>query len=742
MSSPIRLRNSSIIEFSALKTMESTLRCYWILAHRTDCFQEGRFLMKLQHRIIHRFVPVVIFFFYVSSLSAQSATTPLPVPFGVIGVDNPAGFYVTDIATDSAGDVYTVDPLNSWVKKYAPDGSEQLRIDIARNGWARQISVAPSGDIYVVQHSTPDATIRIYSNAGSLIDVWTLSGGSWGDVFAQTDDRILTTKRGSETKAVVVFDGIGNETFRFGDSGQLTQPFGVATAPDGSIYVTELNIHRVQKFDEFGNPLFVLGGAGDAPGKFRSPRSVGVDSFGDVYVLDRRNERVQKFSPDGDFLFEWGGRGTEPGQFVEPDGITVAPDDTVWVAGYHGHDIQHFDGNGVLLDRWKEESGPGEFGQVRGVAVSDSQIFVVDGWNQSIEVFDTSTGEFLYDFGERDQGEGFNFPRAIDIGPNGDLYITDDGQVMQTKVDGTVVARFKDDDRTTGYRSKGIVVSQDALFETSFRKNRVYKRDGSDGEILEQWGDAGSGPGEFAGPYGIALAPDGTLYVADSGNTRIQRFTEKGEYIGEWATAARPSGIALDPVREILYVGEGNAVEAYDLTGVFLFSWGEKGNQPGQLKGTYGISLSPDGNVIYVSQKKNNRLQRFVFPDAFVEKPTYQPGTDLGLFVWRDPSSVGTWHVRISGDGPSRPYNLEVNSSEDFISAEGFKLWSNDSLSVQGSNLQLTGRISTWQDGVDLVVLDKATLSFEITINGKSENLNIRVGETGMNPGINIFHVQ
>ena len=57
------------------------------------------------------------------------------------------------------------------------------------------------------------------------------------------------------------------------------------------------------------------------------------------------------------------------------------------------------------------------------------------------------------------------------------------------------------------------------------------------GQFLKQWGSWGSGAGQFRHPLGIAVAGDGTVYVADRGNNRIQLFTPDGEFIAWWGRA-------------------------------------------------------------------------------------------------------------------------------------------------------------------------------------------------------------
>jgi hypothetical protein len=62
----------------------------------------------------------------------------------------------------------------------------------------------------------------------------------------------------------------------------------------------------------------------------------------------------------------------------------------------------------------------------------------------------------------------------------------------------------------------------------------------ADGKRVHVWGSSGSGPGQFQIPHGIAFDGKSVLYVADRGNTRIQRFDLDGRYLGEWSHLGRP----------------------------------------------------------------------------------------------------------------------------------------------------------------------------------------------------------
>jgi tripartite motif-containing protein 71 len=92
------------------------------------------------------------------------------------------------------------------------------------------------------------------------------------------------------------------------------------------------------------------------------------------------------------------------------------------------------------------------------------------------------------------------------------------------------------------------------------------------GCFLGAWGSEGSGAGQFVLPSDVAVAPDGTIYVADSGNNRIQSFDAAGTYLGQWG-------------------GEGSGA--------------------GQFIHPLGVAVTPDGRAVYVADTDNDRIQVF-----------------------------------------------------------------------------------------------------------------------------------
>jgi len=141
---------------------------------------------------------------------------------------------------------------------------------------------------------------------------------------------------------------------------------------------------------------------------------------------------------------------------------------------------------------------------------------------------------------------------------------------------------------------------------------------GSEGKPLSTFGKRGHGEGEFSDPVGIASDASGTIYVADSGNNRIQIFDHDGGYRSQFAVveegkAVRPVDIAVTGDGKRLYVtGNSNhKVMTFDHNGKLLHAWGGEGEDEGRFR--FPATLAINVDHLYVVDVLNTRVQIFNF---------------------------------------------------------------------------------------------------------------------------------
>jgi len=165
--------------------------------------------------------------------------------------------------------------------------------------------------------------------------------------------------------------------------------------------------------------------------------------------------------------------------------------------------------------------------------------------------------------------------------------------------------------------------NNDNIYISDFENNRVVKFN-SDGTFLDQWGEYGSGEGEFNYPDDIVTDSSGNIYVSDLENDRIQKFDSSGSFISTWGSSGNGdgefgqiSGIAEDSDGNI-YVSdlENNKIQKFDSDGNFIDSWGEYGAGNGDFDQPRNIFIS--GENVYVADYANNRVQKFDLEGSYI----------------------------------------------------------------------------------------------------------------------------
>ena len=254
---------------------------------------------------------------------------------------------------------------------------------------------------------------------------------------------------------------------------------------------------------------------------------------------------------------------------------------------------------------------------------ADNNVVVFNRGEHPVIVFD-SEGKFV-----RAWGEGlFRHPHAITIGPDGSYWLTDDlhHTVRKFSATGKLLLTLGEGDRPSPLQS-GRPFSRPTHVALCPHTGEIYVSDGYGnsqvhkfdpaGRYLFSWGEPGTDPGCFNVPHNVVTDPNGTVYVADRENHRIQIFDAKGRYLDQWNNLHRPCGLFFDCRCGLLYVGEmgtemalnksvaglGNRVSVLGEHGALAGRFGDRfgGEGHGQFIAPHGVATDSRGDV-YIAE--------------------------------------------------------------------------------------------------------------------------------------------
>jgi hypothetical protein len=225
--------------------------------------------------------------------------------------------------------------------------------------------------------------------------------------------------------------------------------------------------------------------------------------------------------------------------------------------------------DGKLLNRW----GAGQFVEPHMIFIdAKDEIYATDISAHTVTRW-TLDGKLLQTWGTPGAtgapGAPFNKPTRAVVTPDGELYVSD-----------------------------------------GYGQQRVH-RFGADGALKRSWGQAGTGPSEFALPHDVWVDPRNRVLVCDRENQRVELFDRDGSYLGEWAGLADPMQIFIRD--DILYLAESlQRVSIMTLDGQVLARWGSKGTGLDQFTDApHSIWADSRGNVYVCEVVVHNKLQKY-----------------------------------------------------------------------------------------------------------------------------------
>jgi sugar lactone lactonase YvrE len=392
--------------------------------------------------------------------------------------------------------------------------------------------------------------------SGLLADAGAVSSGSW----VEWDVTAAVTGNGTYSFDLVgdSSDGTDLSTKEAGSNPpQLVVTVGTTPPPPPPPPPPTTGI--INTIAGTGTSGFSGDGGPATAARLRAPRTMAADGAGNVYIIDTENNRARKIDTSGRIT-------------------TIAGTGT---AGFSG------------------DGGPATSAQLNtphGIAVdSAGNVYIADPPNQRIRKVDT-TGRITTVAGNGNQGYNgdgipatsarLNYPKGVEIGPDGLLYIADNNNHRVRKVDASGVIRTVAGTGTAG-------LSGDGGPATAARLNE---------------------------PRNIAFGPDGSMYIVDQVNDRIRRVDPAGTITTLASGFGLPRDVAVDPAGNVYVADESHkkvyridtARRIFTFAGTGATGYGGDGGPATKaiLNNPRGVAWDPATGTVLIADTMNNRIRR------------------------------------------------------------------------------------------------------------------------------------
>jgi len=306
------------------------------------------------------------------------------------------------------------------------------------------------------------------------------------------------------------------------EDGKFNLPYGSTMYTDKAgeefLLISDCNNNNIQKFDLNGTFISKFGEGGTDPGSLDTPADVAVDKAGNIWVVEERNSRISKFDKNGNFLenfiitleIEEEGKQVRTFNFLsEPLGIVFDSTNNLYTTNYTDNLVMKFDSERRFVDLLNKYEG-------------DSNIFqfvslMEEAFQEGKDYFSCDSGVVAPCTGEAE----FKSPYYLAVDSKDNVYVVD----------------------RSNHRIQKFSPNGDFLL--------MWGRNGGDGTL-------GSGKGEFYFPHEIAIDKNDNVYIADTGNSRVQVFNSDGDFLfqlGDKSVFKTIKVVAVDSDLNI-YVGD------------------------------------------------------------------------------------------------------------------------------------------------------------------------------------------
>lgn len=228
-----------------------------------------------------------------------------------------------------------------------------------------------------------------------------------------------------------------------------------------------------------------------------------------------------------------------------------------------------------------------------------NQLYVCDTVLNTVLVYDLVSGEARPLLGDRAMGK-IKQPNSLARDDQGNFYVAD-------KMRQAVLVYGPDEQFLHAWGRPGetepvdVAIGHKALYVCNIKQNRIELWDRQSGRLIKSFGERGIAPGQLYMPTHVALDQDENIYVTDTGNFRVQKYSSDGkpllQFGGHGDTLGKfawPKGLGLDGHGN-LFVADSrfDNVQIFDPKGRLLLFFGGPGKDSGCLDLPCGLSTQP-----------------------------------------------------------------------------------------------------------------------------------------------------
>jgi DNA-binding beta-propeller fold protein YncE len=255
---------------------------------------------------------------------------------------------------------------------------------------------------------------------------------------------------------------------------------------------------------------------------------VSVDSNDNVWIFNRGPHGVVQLDKNGRFLNAW-----DEVPVTSSHGIKVDPKGGVWLVDVKGHAIMKFTPSGrlqMVITTAGKRPGTNDdkyaFNEPTGLSFKpNGDFYVSDGYQNSRVIQYSAAGDYIRHWGRKGKGDGeFDLVHDVALDNKGRVYVADrsNSRVQVFDETGRFIAKWTGVGQPWGlaYSEK-----ENAVYIADGLNNRVVKSD-LDGKVLGVLGGFGKGPGKFDFAHHLAVDSEGSIYVAEIKNWRVQKFAK------------------------------------------------------------------------------------------------------------------------------------------------------------------------------------------------------------------------